>query len=152
MFDCPRQIKGIRRRAATGPRRTAVIRCGGGVWSLWSVSHAAPRAVRFWSVSKNRYRIGIVFNWQQKIGVSVSAENGVLGLTLETTVLNELIWSVSWLSCCSNRTSISVQYYKISIRFISHQPLDPYRKKQYNKAATRWTDNTARTETEPTCK
>jgi len=28
VFDCPRQIKGIRRRAATGPR------CGGGVWSL----------------------------------------------------------------------------------------------------------------------
>ena len=43
MFDCPRQIKGIRRRAATGLRCTAVISCGGGVWSLWSVSHAAPR-------------------------------------------------------------------------------------------------------------
>jgi len=34
VFDCPRQIKGIRRRAATGPRRTTVISCGGGIWSL----------------------------------------------------------------------------------------------------------------------
>jgi len=34
VFDCPRQIKGIRRRAAMGPRRTTVISCGGGVWSL----------------------------------------------------------------------------------------------------------------------
>jgi len=30
-------------------------------------------------------KIGIVFDWQQKIGVSVSAENGALGLTLHAT-------------------------------------------------------------------
>jgi len=33
-------------------------------------------------MQKHRYRIGIGIGWRQKIGVSVSVENGVLGLTL----------------------------------------------------------------------
>jgi len=37
-------------------------------------------------MQKHRYRIGIGIGWQQKIGVSVSVENGVLGLTLNITI------------------------------------------------------------------
>jgi len=61
---------------------TRVIGCGGGVGSLWSVSHAAPRPllkpIGVASVSVS------VSDDSKKIGVSVSVENGVLGLTLVT--------------------------------------------------------------------
>ena len=81
MFDCPRQIKGIRRRRAAwvhGAPLLSVAAAASGAFDL-SVTR---RHIRSWSISKNRYRIRIVFDWQQKIGVSVSAKNGILGLTL----------------------------------------------------------------------
>ena len=93
MFDCPRQIKGIRRRVATGPRHTAVISCGVGVWSLWSVSHAAPRPLvkRIKKSVSYRYRIrltaknrcvGIGRKWHTRS--NTNNYNIILTLTVKT--------------------------------------------------------------------
>ena len=88
------------------------------------------RHVRSWSVSKNRYRIGIVFDWQQKNGVSVSAENGVLGLTLlngqpdgQTTC-----WSSPWQCisakpwCINNIKHGSVKSHVIQSNMTDYKP------------------------------
>jgi len=78
VFDCPPQIKGICRRRCNYLRRREPLICQ---------SRCATAALEAY-----RYRIGI--GWQQKIGLSVSVENGVLGLTLQLSVNDVVVWSI----------------------------------------------------------
>ena len=127
MFDCLWQIRGIRRRAATGPRRTAVISCGG-VWSLWSVSHAAPRPLlkRIKKLVSYRYRIrltaknrciGIGRKWRTRSNtiacVSVCSHDEICMLHISTQP------RIGGIHAHASRVEIFLQDVSVAIVFIN---------------------------------
>jgi len=82
VFDCGQQVIGVRRRSRWSA--AAVISCGSRPNVVAADACDLQLRCIMCTHEAYRYRIGVCIGLRQKICISVSVENSVLGLTLMT--------------------------------------------------------------------